>query len=289
MQLRDMTDQVLDSMELERERGITIKSKAVRMTYTARDGQEYELNLIDTPGHVDFTYEVSRALAACEGAVLVVDASQGIEAQTLANVYMALEHDLEILPVINKIDLPSANPEGVRQQIEDEIGLVAEDCPLISAKQGVGIDDVLEEVVAKVPAPRDDPDAPLQALIFDSYYDNYRGAISSVRLKAGAVKVGDRIRMMSSGREFEVTEVGAYLPLGYSPKEALRAGRSAISPRRSRTSPISTSATRSRSRTIPPPRRCRATSRCCRWSTAASIRPTAATTRASAMRWRSSA
>ena len=224
MQLRDMTDQVLDSMELERERGITIKSKAVRMTYTARDGQEYELNLIDTPGHVDFTYEVSRALAACEGAVLVVDASQGIEAQTLANVYMALEHDLEILPVINKIDLPSANPEGVRQQIEDEIGLVAEDCPLISAKQGVGIDDVLEEVVAKVPAPRDDPDAPLQALIFDSYYDNYRGAISSVRLKAGAVKVGDRIRMMSSGREFEVTEVGAYLPLGYSPKEALRAG-----------------------------------------------------------------
>ena len=224
MQLRDMTDQVLDSMELERERGITIKSKAVRMTYTARDGQEYELNLIDTPGHVDFTYEVSRALAACEGAVLVVDASQGIEAQTLANVYMALEHDLEILPVINKIDLPSANPEGVRQQIEDEIGLVAEDCPLISAKQGVGIDDVLEEVVAKVPAPKDDPDAPLQALIFDSYYDNYRGAISSVRLKAGAVKVGDRIRMMSSGREFEVTEVGAYLPLGYSPKEALRAG-----------------------------------------------------------------
>ncbi|HIS84438.1 MAG TPA: elongation factor 4 [Candidatus Faecivicinus avistercoris] len=224
MQLRDMTDQVLDSMELERERGITIKSKAVRMTYTARDGQEYELNLIDTPGHVDFTYEVSRALAACEGAVLVVDASQGIEAQTLANVYMALEHDLEILPVINKIDLPSANPEGVRQQIEDEIGLVAEDCPLISAKQGVGIDDVLEEVVAKVPAPRDDPDAPLQALIFDSYYDNYRGAISSVRLKAGAVKVGNRIRMMSSGREFEVTEVGAYLPLGYSPKEALRAG-----------------------------------------------------------------
>ncbi len=224
MQLRDMTDQVLDSMELERERGITIKSKAVRMTYTARDGQEYELNLIDTPGHVDFTYEVSRALAACEGAVLVVDASQGIEAQTLANVYMALEHDLEILPVINKIDLPSANPEGVRQQIEDEIGLVAEDCPLISAKQGVGIDDVLEEVVAKVPAPKDDPDAPLQALIFDSYYDNYRGAISSVRLKAGAVKVGDHIRMMSSGREFEVTEVGAYLPLGYSPKEALRAG-----------------------------------------------------------------
>ena len=224
MQLRDMTDQVLDSMELERERGITIKSKAVRMPYKAKDGTEYELNLIDTPGHVDFTYEVSRALAACEGAVLVVDASQGIEAQTLANVYMALEHDLEIRPVINKIDLPSADPEGVKQQIEDEIGLDTEGCPLVSAKQGVGIDDVLEDIVAHVPAPDDDPDAPLQALIFDSYYDNYRGAISSVRLKGGRVRVGDRIRMMSSGREFEVTEVGAYRPLGYDPKEALQAG-----------------------------------------------------------------
>ena len=224
MQLREMTDQVLDSMELERERGITIKSKAVRMPYRAKDGTEYELNLIDTPGHVDFTYEVSRALAACEGAVLVVDASQGIEAQTLANVYMALEHDLEIRPVINKIDLPSADPDGVRQQIEDEIGLDTEGCPLVSAKQGIGIDDVLEDIVAHVPAPDDDPDAPLQALIFDSYYDNYRGAISSVRLKGGRVRVGDRIRMMSSGREFEVTEVGAYRPLGYDPKEALQAG-----------------------------------------------------------------
>ena len=224
MQQRDMTDQVLDSMELERERGITIKSKAVRMPYTAKDGTEYELNLIDTPGHVDFTYEVSRALAACEGAVLVVDASQGIEAQTLANVYMALEHDLEIRPVINKIDLPSADPEGVKQQIEDEIGLDTEGCPLVSAKQGVGIGDVLEDIVKNVPAPADDPDAPLQALIFDSYYDNYRGAISSVRLKGGSVRVGDRIRMMSSGREFDVTEVGAYLPLGYAPKDALRAG-----------------------------------------------------------------
>ena len=224
MQQRDMTDQVLDSMELERERGITIKSKAVRMPYTAKDGTEYELNLIDTPGHVDFTYEVSRALAACEGAVLVVDASQGIEAQTLANVYMALEHDLEIRPVINKIDLPSADPEGVKQQIEDEIGLDTEGCPLVSAKQGVGIGDVLEDIVKNVPAPADDPDAPLQALIFDSYYDNYRGAISSVRLKGGSVRVGDRIRMMSYGREFDVTEVGAYLPLGYAPKDALRAG-----------------------------------------------------------------
>ena len=224
MKQRDMTDQVLDSMELERERGITIKSKAVRMPYVAKDGKEYILNLIDTPGHVDFTYEVSRALAACEGAVLVVDASQGIEAQTLANVYMALEHDLEIRPVINKIDLPSAQPEVVKQEIEDEIGLDCEGCPLVSAKQGIGIDDVLEDIVKNVPAPADDADAPLQALIFDSYYDNYRGAISSVRLKAGSVKVGDRIRMMAGNREFEVTEVGAYLPLGYSPKDSLNAG-----------------------------------------------------------------
>ena len=224
MQLREMTDQVLDSMELERERGITIKSKAVRMPYTARDGREYELNLIDTPGHVDFSYEVSRALAACEGAVLVVDASQGIEAQTLANVYMALDHDLEIRPVINKIDLPSAQPEVVKQEIEDEIGIDCEGCPLVSAKQGVGIEDVLEDIVNNIPAPRDDPDAPLQALIFDSYYDNYRGAISSVRVKAGSVKVGDRIRMMAGKCEFDVTEVGAYLPLGYSPRESLNAG-----------------------------------------------------------------
>jgi len=224
MKLRDMTDQVLDSMELERERGITIKSKAVRMPYTAKDGKEYELNLIDTPGHVDFTYEVSRALAACEGAVLVVDASQGIEAQTLANVYMALEHDLEIRPVINKIDLPSAQPEVVKGEIEDEIGIDCEGCPLVSAKQGIGIDDVLEDIVNNVPAPSDDPEAPLQALIFDSYYDNYRGAISSVRVKAGSVKVGDRIRMMAGKCEFDVTEVGAYLPLGYSPRESLSAG-----------------------------------------------------------------
>ncbi|MBQ6347595.1 MAG: translation elongation factor 4 [Clostridia bacterium] len=224
MQLREMTDQVLDSMELERERGITIKSKAVRMPYTAKDGTQYELNLIDTPGHVDFTYEVSRALAACEGAVLVVDASQGIEAQTLANVYMALDHDLEIRPVINKIDLPSAQPEVVKQEIEDEIGIDCEDCPLVSAKQGIGIEDVLEDIVHNIPAPQDDPDAPLQALIFDSYYDNYRGAISSVRVKAGSVKVGDRIRMMAGKCEFDVTEVGAYLPLGYSPRESLNAG-----------------------------------------------------------------
>ncbi len=224
MALRDMTDQVLDRMELERERGITIKSKAVRLPYKGEDGQMYELNLIDTPGHVDFTYEVSRALAACEGAILVVDATQGIEAQTLANVYLALDHDLEILPVINKIDLPSAQPEVVKKEIEDEIGLDTENCPLISAKMGIGIEDVLKEIVARVPAPEGDPDAPLKALIFDSYYDNYRGAISSVRVKQGRVKVGDRIRMMAGKCEFDVTEVGAFTPNGYLPTDELAAG-----------------------------------------------------------------
>ena len=224
MALRDMTDQVLDSMELERERGITIKSKAVRLPYKGEDGQMYGLNLIDTPGHVDFTYEVSRALAACEGAILVVDATQGIEAQTLANVYLALDHDLEILPVINKIDLPSAQPEVVKKEIEDEIGLDTENCPLISAKMGIGIEDVLKDIVARVPAPEGDPDAPLQALIFDSYYDNYRGAISSVRVKQGRVRVGDRIRMMAGKCEFDVTEVGAFTPTGYLPTDELSAG-----------------------------------------------------------------
>ncbi len=224
MALRDMTEQVLDSMDLERERGITIKSKAVRLPYTDADGVTYMLNLIDTPGHVDFTYEVSRALAACEGAVLVVDASQGIEAQTLANVYMALEHDLEIVPVINKIDLPSAQPEIVRHEIEDEIGLDAENCPMVSAKQGIGIEDVLTAVVSRIPPPKGDVNAPLRALIFDSYYDNYRGAISSVRLMSGTVRVGDRIQMMASGHVFDVTEVGAFHPGGYSPDGALRAG-----------------------------------------------------------------
>ncbi len=224
MAQRDMTEQVLDSMDLERERGITIKSKAIRLPYTAKDGKTYEFNLIDTPGHVDFTYEVSRALAACEGAVLVVDATQGIEAQTLANVYMALDHDLEILPVVNKIDLPSAQPEVVRHEIEDEIGLDAENCPLISAKQGIGIEDVLEDIAQHVPAPEGDPDAPLQALIFDSYYDNYRGAISSVRIKHGTVRVGDSIRMMAGDRVFDVTEVGTYRPGGYNPTGVLTAG-----------------------------------------------------------------
>ena len=220
---REMMDQILDSMELERERGITIKSKAVHMNYTSRDGETYALNLIDTPGHVDFTYEVSRALAACEGALLVVDATQGVEAQTLANVYMALEHDLEIIPVINKIDLPSAHPDEVRTEIEEIIGIDASAAPLISAKVGLGIDEVLESVVTMMPAPQGDEDAPLQALIFDSYYDNYRGAICYVRVVSGSVRAGMRIRMMNTGASFDVVEVGVRSP-GYVPTDALRAG-----------------------------------------------------------------
>ena len=220
---REMVEQILDSMELERERGITIKSKAVHMEYKAQDGQTYALNLIDTPGHVDFTYEVSRALAACEGALLVVDATQGVEAQTLANVYMALEHDLEIIPVINKIDLPSAHPDEVRAEIEDVIGIDAQDAPLISAKVGLGIDDVLQSVVTRMPPPQGDEDAPLQALVFDSFYDNYRGAICYVRIVSGTVRAGMRIRMMNTGARFDVVEVGFRIP-GYVPCGELRAG-----------------------------------------------------------------
>ena len=220
---RDMEDQLLDSMELERERGITIKLTPVRMYYTADDGQEYELNLIDTPGHVDFTYEVSRSLAACEGAILVVDATQGIEAQTLANVYLALENDLEIVPVINKIDLPSADIEGTKKEIEDVIGLDASDAPCVSAKEGTHIRDILESIVKRIPAPDGDTEAPLKALIFDSYYDNYKGVILFVRVKDGGVKVGDVIRTFRSDKQFEVTEVGAFSP-GLTPKTALLAG-----------------------------------------------------------------
>ena len=220
---REMVEQILDSMELERERGITIKSKAVHMDYKAKDGETYTLNLIDTPGHVDFTYEVSRALAACEGALLVVDSTQGVEAQTLANVYMALEHDLEIIPVINKIDLPSARPDEVRAEIEDIIGIDASEAPLISAKVGLGIDDVLESVVAMMPPPEGNEDEPLQALIFDSFYDNYRGAICYVRIMSGKVRAGMRIRMMNTGASFDVVEVGTRSP-GYAPCDELRAG-----------------------------------------------------------------
>ena len=220
---RDMEEQLLDSMDLERERGITIKLTPVRMYYKADDGNEYEFNLIDTPGHVDFTYEVSRSLAACEGAILVVDATQGIEAQTLANVYLALENDLEIIPVINKIDLPSADIEGTRKEIEEVIGLDASYAPCVSAKEGTNIKDVLEKIVQYIPAPDGDTEAPLKALIFDSYYDNYKGVILFVRVKDGEVKVGDLIKTFRSDKQYDVTEVGAFNPK-LTPKDILRAG-----------------------------------------------------------------
>ncbi|MGG3841893.1 translation elongation factor 4 [Anoxybacillus kestanbolensis] len=209
---REMKEQALDSMELERERGITIKLNAVQLHYKAKDGEDYILHLIDTPGHVDFTYEVSRSLAACEGAILVVDAAQGIEAQTLANVYLAIDNNLEILPVINKIDLPSADPERVRQEIEDVIGLDASEAVLASAKVGIGIDEILEQIVQKIPAPSGDPDAPLKALIFDSLYDPYRGVVAYIRVVEGTVKAGQKIKMMATGKEFEVVEVGVFTP-----------------------------------------------------------------------------
>ena len=209
---REMKEQVLDSMELERERGITIKAQTVRLTYKAKDGELYELNLIDTPGHVDFTYEVSRSLAACEGALLVVDATQGVEAQTLANVYMALEHDLEIIPVINKVDLPSADPEKVKKEIEDAIGLDASNAVLTSAKTGLGVDDILEAIVKLIPPPSGEEKKPLRALIFDSYFDSYKGVIAHIRLMDGLIKKGMELQMMATGKVFEVTDVGCFQP-----------------------------------------------------------------------------
>ena len=221
---REMENQVLDNMEIEKERGITIKSQAVRMKYKAKNGQEYELNLIDTPGHVDFNYEVSRSLAACDGAVLVVDASQGVEAQTLANVYLAIDNNLEILPVINKVDLPNARPEEVKKEIEDIIGIPAEDAPCISAKTGLNVNEVLEKIVSDLPAPTGEEEKPLKALIFDSLYDNYKGAIAYVRIRDGKVKVGDEILLMSSNKTFTVTEVGHFEPGTYEPDKELLAG-----------------------------------------------------------------
>ena len=221
---REMQDQILDNMDLEREKGITIKARAVKLIYKAKDGNEYNFNLIDTPGHVDFNYEVSRSLAACEGAILIVDAAQGVEAQTLANTYLAMEHNLEIVPVINKIDLPSARPDDIKREIEDIICIDAQDAPLISAKQGIGIEDVLEKVVEMIPSPSGDENSPLKALIFDSYYDSYKGAIAYVRIFDGEVSVGDNIRFMATGKEFPVVEVGHLSPLGSIPCKTLKAG-----------------------------------------------------------------
>ncbi|MBQ1173052.1 MAG: translation elongation factor 4 [Lachnospiraceae bacterium] len=221
---REMQEQVLDNMDLERERGITIKAQTVRIVYKAKDGEEYIFNLIDTPGHVDFNYEVSRALAACDGAILVVDAAQGIEAQTLANVYLALDHDLDVFPVINKIDLPSADPQRVKDEIEDVIGIEAQDAPMISAKNGIGIEEVLEQVVQKIPAPKGNPDAPLSALIFDSLYDSYKGVIIFCRLVDGTVKKGTRIRMMATGATADVVEVGYFGAGQFIPCDELSAG-----------------------------------------------------------------
>ncbi len=221
---REMEEQLLDNMDIERERGITIKSQAVRMNYTAKDGKTYTFNLIDTPGHVDFNYEVSRSLAACEGAILVVDSTQGVEAQTLANVYLAIDDNLEVVPVINKVDLPNARPEEVKKEIEDIIGIPAEDAPCISAKTGLNVEEVLEKIVTDIPAPTGDQNENLQCLIFDSYYDNYKGALSFVRVKNGIVKQNDEILFMATGKSFTVTEVGYFGAGTYIPADHLEAG-----------------------------------------------------------------
>ena len=221
---REMESQVLDNMEIEKERGITIKSQAVRMLYKAKNGQEYILNLIDTPGHVDFNYEVSRSLAACDGAILVVDSSQGVEAQTLANVYLAIDNNLEILPVINKIDLPNARPEEVKKEIEDIIGIPAEDAPCISAKSGLNVEEVLERIITDLPAPKGDEEARTRCLIFDSYYDNYKGAVAYIRVVDGKIKIGDEIKLMATGKSYTVTEVGYFVPGSYMPTSEIEAG-----------------------------------------------------------------
>ena len=221
---REMEDQILDNMDIERERGITIKSQAVRMKYKAKDGEEYTLNLIDTPGHVDFNYEVSRSLAACDGAILVVDASQGVEAQTLATVYLAIDNNLEILPVINKIDLPNARPDEVKKEIEDIIGIPAMDAPCISAKSGLNVEEVLERIVTDLPAPKGDENAKAKCLIFDSYYDNYKGAVAYVRVMDGTLKVGDEILLMATGTTYTIAEVGYFAPGQYLPTKEIKAG-----------------------------------------------------------------
>ena len=221
---REMESQVLDNMEIEKERGITIKSQAVRMIYKAKDGQEYTFNLIDTPGHVDFNYEVSRSLAACDGAILVVDSSQGVEAQTLANVYLAIDNNLEILPVLNKVDLPNTRPDEVKNEIEEIIGIPAEDAPCISAKSGLNVNQVLERIVTDLPAPRGDENAKTKCLIFDSYYDNYKGALAYVRVVDGKLKIGDEIKLMAANKIYTIAEVGYFLPGSYMPTDEIKAG-----------------------------------------------------------------
>ena len=221
---REMESQVLDNMEIEKERGITIKSQAVRMIYKAKDGQEYTFNLIDTPGHVDFNYEVSRSLAACDGAILVVDSSQGVEAQTLANVYLAIDNNLEILPVLNKVDLPNARPDEVKNEIEEIIGIPAEDAPCISAKSGLNVNQVLERIVTDLPAPRGDENAKTKCLIFDSYYDNYKGALAYVRVVDGKLKIGDEIKLMAANKIYTIAEVGYFLPGSYMQTNEIKAG-----------------------------------------------------------------
>ena len=283
---REMEPQLLDNMDLERERGITIKARAVGLTYH-RGGKTYTLNLIDTPGHVDFNYEVSRSLAACEGAVLIVDASQGVEAQTLANTYLALEHDLEILPVINKIDLPAADPQRTKTEIEDIIGIPAMDAPEISAKQGINIQAVLDDIVDHVPAPKGDPDAPLQALVFDSQYDSYRGVIVLMRIVAGTLRRGMEVTMMSTGASYKVLEVGHLRPIGLDPCDELGCGDVGYftaSIKNVEDTRVGDTVTE----TAPPPSRCPATARRGRWSTAAFTPRTARSTPICATRSKSS-
>ena len=280
-------EQVLDSMDIERERGITIKAQTVRLNYRAKDGKDYIFNLMDTPGHVDFAYEVSRSLAACEGSLLVVDASQGVEAQTLANVYQALDAGHEIVPVLNKVDLPAAEPEKVRQQIEDVIGIDASDAVMISAKTGLGVPDVLEAIVTRLPPPKGDRDATLKALLVDSWYDVYLGVVVLIRVVDGVMKKGSRIRMMGTNAAYDVERVGFFTPEDGRRSTSSAPARSVLSPPRSRKWPIPASATPSPTTGSRSPRCCRASSRRSRWCSAACSRSMPTTSRRCARRWAS--